>query len=56
MEFAPKVTVLAVILALVVAIIADEATHSVPLAMLVLLAVGFFLPLFVAGRLKRGGG
>jgi F0F1-type ATP synthase assembly protein I len=56
MEFAPKITVLAVILAFVFAILADETFHSVPLLMLILLVVGVFLPLVVSERYKGDSG
>ncbi len=53
MVIATKITGLAVILALVVAIITDEISNSMVLSVLVLLVIGFFLPLFVSERLKR---
>ncbi|MCO8246651.1 MULTISPECIES: hypothetical protein [unclassified Haladaptatus] len=55
MAIPTKITVLAVILAVVVAIITDEFSHSMELTALVLLVIGFFLPLFVSQRLKRRG-
>ncbi len=55
MTIVTKLTVLAVILALVVAIITDEFSHSMELTVLVLLVIGFFLPLFITERLKRDG-
>jgi len=55
MEIAPKITVLAVILAVVSAVLADRVVHFVPLTMVILLVVGFFLPLVVSERYKRSG-
>lgn len=53
MEFAPKITVLTVILAVVSAILANRVFHNRPLSVLVLLVVGFFLPLVLSERYKR---
>ncbi|MFH5798711.1 hypothetical protein [Haladaptatus sp. CMAA 1911] len=53
MDFAPKITVLAVILAVVSAILANRVFHNRPLSVLVLLVVGFFLPLVLGERYKR---
>lgn len=55
MAIPTKITVLAVIFAVVAAIITDEFSHSRELTVLVLLVVGVFLPLFVSERLKRRG-